>query len=89
MKDAIRRGIVKTVTNGVLLSRHGRGYSKDELLQSGVTNIRVARKSKIPVDPFRKTTHKENIAQLQALLSKEISKTTSKVKQKRIKKSTM
>lgn len=87
MKDAIKRGIVKTVANGVLIPRHARGYSKDELVQSGVTDIRIARKKKIPVDPFRKTAHNENIEQLKAYLSKAISKTTSKVKQKRIRKS--
>lgn len=87
MKDAIRSGIVKTVANGVLISRHGRGYSKDEIVQSGVTDIRIARKKKIPIDPFRKTAHNENIEQLEAYLSKEISKTTNRVKQKRIRKS--
>ena len=87
MNDAIKRGIVKTVANGVLNSRHARGYSKDELVQSGVTDIRIARKKKIPIDPFRKTAHNENIEQLKAYLSKEISKTTSKMKQKRIRKS--
>ncbi|HEX5921327.1 MAG TPA: hypothetical protein VFY55_06075 [Nitrososphaeraceae archaeon] len=87
MKDAIRSGIVKTVANGVLISRHGRGYSKDEIVQSGVTDIRIARKKKIPIDPFRKTAHNENIEQLKAYLSKEISKTTNRVKQKRIRKS--
>ena len=87
MKDAIKRGIVKTVANGVIISRDGRGYSKDELVQSGVTDIRIARKKKIPIDPFRKTAHNENIEQLKAYLSKEISKTTGKAKQKRIRKS--
>lgn len=87
MKDAIRSGIVKTVANGVLISRHGRGYSKDEIVQSGVTDIRIARKKKIPIDPFRTTAHNENIDQLKAYLSKEISKTTNRVKQKRIRKS--
>ena len=87
MKDAIRSGIVKTVANGVLISRHGRGYSEDEIVQSGVTDIRIARKKKIPIDPFRKTAHNENIEQLKAYLSKEISKTTNRVEQKRIRKS--
>ena len=87
MKDAIKRGMVKTVANGVLISRYARGYSKDELVQSGVTDIRIARKKKIPIDPFRKTAHNENIDQLKAYFGKEISKTTSKVKQKRIRKS--
>ncbi|HEX2306663.1 MAG TPA: hypothetical protein VHH33_10295, partial [Nitrososphaeraceae archaeon] len=61
MKDITKRVIVKTVNNGVIITRNGRGYSKSELIQSGVTDIRVARKRKIPIDPFRKTTHKENI----------------------------
>jgi ribosomal protein L13E len=87
MKDAIRSGIVKTIANGVLISRHGRGYSKDEIVQSGVTDIRIARKKKIPIDPFRKTAHNENIEQLKAYLSKEISKTINRVEQKRIRKS--
>jgi ribosomal protein L13E len=88
MKDAIKRGIVKTVNNGILITRNGRGYSKRELVESGVTDIRVARKNKIPVDPFRKTTHKENIEQLKAVLGKEIPKTVRKAKQKRVRKST-
>jgi ribosomal protein L13E len=86
MQDAIKHGIVKRVTNGVIISRHGRGYSKYELVQSGVTDIRIGSKRKIPIDPFRKTAHNENIEQLKAYFSKEISKATSKVKQKRIRK---
>jgi len=88
MKDAIKRGIVKTVNSGILITRNGRGYSKSELVESGVTDIRVARKNKIPIDPFRKTTHKENIEQLKAALGKEIPKTVRKAKQKRVRKST-
>ena len=88
MKTILKRGIVKTVSNGVLITRQGRGYSKNELVQSGVTDIRVARKRKIPIDPFRKTTHKENIEQLKALLGKEVRKTVRKAKQKKGRKST-
>jgi ribosomal protein L13E len=88
MKDVIKRAIVKTVNNGILITRNGRGYSKSELVQSGVTDIRVARKNKIPIDPFRKTTHNENIEQLKAFLGKEIPKTVPKAKQKRVRKST-
>ncbi len=88
MKDAMKRGIVKTVNNGILITRNARGYSKSELVQSGVTDIRVARKNKIPIDPFRKTTHEENIAQLKAFLGKEIPKTVRKAKQKTVRKST-
>jgi ribosomal protein L13E len=81
MKNAIKHGIVKTVTNGIQISRHGRGYSKNELVQSGVTDIRIARKNKVPIDPFRTTVHGENIEQLKAFLSQQISK-PSTVKQK-------
>jgi len=88
MKATIKRGIVKTVSNGVLITRQGRGYSKNELVHSGVTDMRVARKRKIPVDPLRKTTNKENIEQLKAYLGKEVPKTVRKAKQKRITKST-
>jgi ribosomal protein L13E len=88
MKDAVKRGIVKTVNNGIIIIRNGRGYSKSELVQSGVTDIRVARKRKIPIDPFRKTTHKENIEQLKGILGKEIPKVESNTKQKRVRKRT-
>lgn len=54
MKDAIKRGIVKTVNNGILNTRNGRGYSKSELVQSGVTDIRVARKIRYPLILFEK-----------------------------------
>ncbi|HKQ22355.1 MAG TPA: hypothetical protein VJS91_09975 [Nitrososphaeraceae archaeon] len=82
MKDAIKRGIVKTVTNGIQILRSGRGYSKNELLQSGVTDIRTARKNKVPIDPFRTTVHEENIEKLKAFLSQKSSKLNT-VKQKR------
>ena len=85
MKHVIKQGIVKTVTNGILISRHGRGYSKNELLQSGVTDIRIARKNKIPIDPFRTTTYEENIEQLRAFLNQQTSKSDT-VKQKSVRK---
>ncbi len=87
MKDAIKRGIVKTVTNGIQISRHGRGYSKNELLQSGVADIRTARKNKVPIDPFRTTVHEENIEKLKAYLSQKSSKLNT-TKQKRPRKNT-
>lgn len=84
MKDAIKCGIVKTVSNGKVFSRDARGYSMNELIQSGVTDIRVARKINIPIDPFRKSSHEENVEQLKAFLKTEIPKNTAKVKPKRI-----
>ena len=64
MKDAINGVIVKTMSNEKLLSRQGRGFSKNELIQSGVTDIRVARRLNLLIDPFRKSRHEENIEQL-------------------------
>jgi len=88
MKDAIKHGIVKTVSNGKVISRDGRGYSKNELIQSGITDIRVARKINIPIDSFRKSSREENIEQLKAFLKTETPKNTAKVKPKRVKKPT-
>jgi ribosomal protein L13E len=88
MKDAIKHGIVKTVNNGKIISRDGRGYSKNELIQSGITDIRVARKINIPIDPFRKSSREENIEQLKAFLKTETPKNTAKVKPNRVKKPT-
>jgi ribosomal protein L13E len=86
MKDAIKRGIVKTVSNGKLISRDGRGYSKNELIQSGITDIRVARKINIPIDPFRNSSREENIEQLKAFLKTETPKNPTKAKPTRVKK---
>jgi len=80
MKDAIKRGIVKTVSNGKVFSRDASGYAKNELIQSGVMDIRVARKLNIPIDPFRKSSRKENVEQLKAFLKTETPKNTAKVK---------
>lgn len=87
MKDAIKRGIVKTVTNGIQISRHGRGYSKNELVQSGVTDIRIARKNKVPIDPYRTTAYEENIEQLKVFLGQQASKSDN-VTQKKVRKTT-
>jgi len=84
MKDAVKRGIVKTVSNGKVFSRDARGYSKNELIQSGVTDIRIARKINIPIDPFRKSSHEGNVEQLKAFLKTETQKNTAKVKPKRV-----
>ena len=82
MKDAIKHGIVKTVSNGKVISRDGRGYSKNELIQSGITDIRVARKINIPIDPFRKSSREENIEQLKAFLKIETQRTPQRLNQK-------
>ena len=42
--------------------------SKEELNESGLNNIRIARKYWIPVDVFRKTKIPENIEQLKPIV---------------------
>lgn len=85
MYDAIKHGIVKTTTNGIQISRSGRGYSKNELLHSGVTDIRIARQYEVSIDPFRTSVYQENIEQLKAFLSQQTSKSDN-VKQKGLQK---
>ncbi|AFU59547.1 MAG: ribosomal protein L13e [Nitrososphaera sp.] len=54
-----------TVRNGYIV-RAGRGYSLDELREAGL-DLRVARKSGVPVDMWRQTKYPENIEQLKSI----------------------
>ena len=64
----INKPIVKSPIRNIELIRKGRGFSKPELKESGLNNIRIARKSSIPVDVFRKTKIPENIEQLKPIV---------------------
>jgi ribosomal protein L13E len=68
MKMQINKPIVKSPIRNIELIRKGRGFSKPELKESGINNIRIARKSGIPVDVFRKTKIPENIEQLKPIV---------------------
>jgi ribosomal protein L13E len=68
MKMQINKPIVKSPIRNIELIRKGRGFSKSELKESGLNNIRIARKSGIPVDVFRKTKIPENIEQLKPIV---------------------
>jgi ribosomal protein L13E len=68
MKMQINKPIVKSPIRNIELIRKGRGFSKPELKESGLNNIRIARKSDIPVDVFRKTKIPENIEQLKPIV---------------------
>jgi ribosomal protein L13E len=68
MKVQINKPIVKRPIRNIELVRKGRGFSKPELNESGLNNIRIARKSGIPVDVFRKTKIPENIEQLKPIV---------------------
>jgi ribosomal protein L13E len=64
----INKPIVKGRIRNIELIRKGRGFSKSELKESGINNIRIARKSGIPVDVLRKTKIPENIEQLKPIV---------------------
>jgi ribosomal protein L13E len=49
------------------LVRSGRGFSKSELKEVGIVNIRMAKNNSIPVDLLRKATVAENVEQLRAI----------------------
>ncbi len=61
--------IVKRTFRGVNTSRIGRGYSKAELREAGLSNIRLGKNRGIRIDVLRKTSHQENIERLKGLIS--------------------
>jgi Ribosomal protein L13e len=72
MKTAIQKPIVKRWVHGVEKVRIGRGYSKPELLEVGLTNLRFVIKKGIPVDVLRTSKYRENIEKLKSALKKVI-----------------
>jgi ribosomal protein L13E len=68
MKMHLNKPVVKSAIRNIELIRKGRGFSKSELKELGINNIRIARKSGIPVDVFRKTKNPENIEQLKPVV---------------------
>jgi ribosomal protein L13E len=66
----VNKPIVKRSIRGTELVRKGRGFSKSELKESGIDNIKIARKNGIPVDDLRKTTIPENIQHLKPIATK-------------------
>ena len=63
----ITKPIVKRKIRGVRFIRHGRGFSKTELKEAGVVDIRMAKNKGIPIDVLRKTTIAENVEQLRPI----------------------
>jgi ribosomal protein L13E len=68
MKRRINKPIIKHPIGDIELIRKGRGFSKSELKDSGLNNIKIARKNGIPVDMLRKTKNPENIEQLKPIV---------------------
>ena len=55
----MNRPIVRHQIRGVEFIRNGRGFSKSELKEAGIVDIRMAKNRGIPIDVLRKTTKAE------------------------------
>ncbi len=67
MKVQVNRPIVRHQIRGVEFIRNGRGFSKSELKEAGIVDIRMAKNRGIPIDVLRKTTKAENVEQLRPI----------------------
>ena len=67
MKMSINKPIVKRQVRAVRFIRNGRGFSKSELKEAGIVDIRMAKNRGIPIDILRKTTIAENVEQLKPI----------------------
>jgi ribosomal protein L13E len=67
MKVEINKPIIKRQIRGITLVRNGRGFSKSELKEVGIVNVRMAKNKGIPIDLLRKTTIAENVEQLRPI----------------------
>ena len=66
----IVKPIVKREIRDIKLIRKGRGFSRSELNEAGLDNLKVVRKNRIPIDVLRKTKIPENIEQLKPIVKK-------------------
>lgn len=82
----IIKPIVKREIRDIKLIRKGRGFSMSELKESGLDNLKVARKNGIPIDVFRKTKIPENIEQLRPIVKEilDLKNTGKRIKQIKI-----
>jgi ribosomal protein L13E len=64
----IVKPIVKREIRDIELIRKGRGFSRSELNQAGLDNLKVVRNNRIPIDVLRKTKIPENIEQLKPIV---------------------
>ena len=67
MKKWINKPNVKRQIKGVKFIRSGRGFSKSELKEAGISNISMAKNNGLPIDMLRKTKHRENVEQLKSI----------------------
>ena len=64
----IVKPIVKREIRDIKLIRKGRGFSRSELNEAGLDNLKVVMKNRIPIDVLRKTKIPENIEQLKPIV---------------------
>ena len=63
----VNKPIIRRQIRGVKFIRNGRGFSKSELKEVGIINIRMAKNKGIPIDLLRKTKNPENVEQLKPI----------------------
>src|SRR5712691_9309438 len=93
MKTQVQEPIIKRWNRGIQIVRAGRGYSKAELKEVGLRDVRAARNQGIPVDALRSTNYPENVEQLRAVAktiidSRKIHTTKPKTEKRNTKKRT-
>src|SRR5215467_14505328 len=84
MKIQVDGPIIKHWKSGIEIVRGGRGYSKAELDQVGLSDLRNVRNHGIPVDPLRKTNYPENVERLRGVAKTIIDLRDSKTKTKNL-----
>jgi ribosomal protein L13E len=67
MKKRINKPNVKRQIKGIKFIRSGRGFSKSELSEAGISNMSTAKNNGIPIDMLRKTKNPENVEQLKSI----------------------
>jgi phage terminase Nu1 subunit (DNA packaging protein) len=83
MKIQVDGPIIKHWKRGIEIVRGGRGYSKAELVEVDLRDLRNVRNHGIPVDPLRRTNYPENVERLKVVAKTIIdSRTTTKTKTK-------
>jgi hypothetical protein len=82
MKIQVDGPIIKHWKRGIEIVRGGRGYSKAELVEVGLRDLRNVRNHGIAVDPLRRTNYAENVERLKVVAKTIIDSRKTKTKTK-------
>ncbi|HET7147467.1 MAG TPA: ribosomal protein L13e [Candidatus Nitrosopolaris sp.] len=88
MKIQVQKPIIKRWNRGMQIIRAGRGYSKAEMEEVGLLDVRTARNHGLPVDPLRSTNYPENVEQLKGVAKTIIDSRKPKTEKRESKKRT-